>query len=77
MISLPYGTFFDEIEISSVETVFHRNRRNLDLVNFLSTATDDLSFFFIFSDDKDGDREIEGRQWDRQSMTIERRQQIE
>ena len=48
MIFLPYGTFFEEIEIPSVETVFYRNRRNLDLVNFLSTATDDLSLFFLF-----------------------------
>ena len=50
-ISLPYGTFFEEIEISSVEIVFYRNRRNLDLVNFLSTATDDLSPSVIFFDD--------------------------
>ena len=55
-ISLPYGTFFEETEISSVEIVFYLNRRNLDLFNFLPTATDDLSPSVIFFDDKDGEK---------------------
>ena len=62
--SFYYGTFFEEIEISSVEIFFNLNRPNLDFFNFLSTATDDLSLF-----DKDGDRKIEGRQREKKSST--------